>query len=54
MNIEKSIVVAATNELLEMVDGLDFAGVLTDEELEKFYSLIILIKSYLSRGDPDD
>lgn len=54
MNIEKSMAVAAIGELAEMVDALDFCGVLTDEELEKFYSLITLIKSYLSRGDPDD
>lgn len=47
MNVNKDTAVAATSKLLEMVDGLDFAGALTDEELENFYSLITLIRTYL-------
>ena len=51
MNVNKDSAVAATTKLLEMVDSLDFVGALTDEELEKFYSLITLIRTYLSEEE---
>lgn len=47
MNVNKDIAVAATSKLLEIVDRLNFVGVLTNEESENFYSLITLIRTYL-------
>lgn len=54
MNIDKTLATAAIGELAEMVDGLDFCGVLTDEELEQFYSLISLLKIYITGSEAND
>ena len=54
MNIDKTLATAAIGELLEMVDHLDFIGVLSDEELEQFYSLLTLIQTYIKGSDAND
>ena len=54
MNIDKTLATAAIGELAEMVDALDFCGVLTDEELEQFYSLISLLKIYITGSEAND
>ena len=51
MNIDKTLALNATSELLEMVDHLDFIGVLSDEELEQFYSLLTLIQTYIKGSE---
>ena len=54
MNIDKTLALNATSELAEMVDGLDFCGVLTDEELQHFYSLLSLLKIYITGSEAND
>lgn len=54
MNIDKALAITTIDELAKMADSLDFCGVLTNEELEQFYSLISILKTYITGSEAND